>query len=160
MGKKKSNYLLIDIDVFYRNLLVVWGCWKDTRESLLAFHDDEIVTDLMEGFENWDKGRTVYSPQFNSFFIWLPDKPKTAQDAGFIVHELFHSTYAVMCNIGITLSDDSEEVYAYIMGYLAEKIFESFSISFSSCQQPESELKQQQTLLSSEFLDSLEDQRQ
>lgn len=156
MSKKPTNYLLIDMDVFYRNLLVVWGCWKDTREALLTFHDDEIVTDLMEDFENWDKGRTVYSPQFNAFFMWVPDKPKTAQDAGFIVHELFHSTYAVMCNIGITLSDNSEEVYAYTMGYLAEKIFESFSISFSSCQQPVSVQKQQQTLPSSESSDSLE----
>lgn len=140
---EEYNYLLIHLDVFYRDLLVVWGCWKDTREALLVFHDEERVSEIMDGFETWSKGRTVYSQEHNSFFAWIPEKPKTAQDIGFLIHELFHSTYAVMLNIGIPLSDDTEEAYAYTMGYLTEKVLEGFSISFSSCQEPELEQKQQ-----------------
>ena len=155
--KDDSNCVLIHIDVFYRDLLVVWGNKEETREALLHFHDEDKVTELLDEFELWDKGRTVYSTEHNAFFVWIPEKPKTAQDAGFIVHELFHSTYAVMCNVGISLSECSEEVFAYTMGYLAEKIFKSFSISFSSCQQSASKQTQQQTSLSLGSLDSSED---
>ena len=157
----KENYLLIHIDVFYRDLLLVWGNREEIRDALLVFHSEEKTEELLDGFETWDKGRTVYSSEHNAFFAWIPEKPKTAQDVGFLVHELFHSTYAVMSNIGVPLSDDSEEVYAYTIGYLTEKILEGFSISFSSsCQEPESEQKQQQSLLSSESLGSSEIQTQ
>jgi hypothetical protein len=46
---------------------------------------------------------------------------KDAQDINSIAHEAFH----VVCNItryvGITLSEDSEEAFAYLLGYITEQ---------------------------------------
>ncbi len=121
---KETGRLMIHLDMFYRDLLVVFGNEKQTRERLRMYFDKEEIDELLEGFSFREKGKTVYASKFNAFFVWIPEPPKTAQDVGFLVHELFHSTYAVMCNSGISLSEDSEEAFAYMIGYMTEKVLE------------------------------------
>lgn len=44
-----------------------------------------------------------------------------------IQHELFHAIDSVLSNRGIKLIDGSEEVYAYMTGYLSEQIYKFIS---------------------------------
>ena len=122
---RMMTHHMVHMDMFYRDLLIVYGDEKQTRKTLNIYFDKEEVEELLEDFTFEEKGRTVYAPKFNAYFVWLPKLPETAQDVGFLVHELFHSTYAVMCNVGISLSEDSEEAFAYMMGFLTEKVLES-----------------------------------
>lgn len=128
-----NNHILIDIPVFYRDLIVCFGD-KDTLKSALAYyHDKETAERLCTVADSNDEGTTVYDEELGVFFMWLPRKPKTAQDFGFLSHEVFHATCAVLCNIGSSLTTQSEEVYAYLITYLTQKIIEGFNfISFSS----------------------------
>lgn len=41
-----------------------------------------------------------------------------------ICHESFHIMVNIMDDIGMTLSDSSEEAYAYLIGWISEKINE------------------------------------
>ena len=121
-GKQKLDRCIIHLDIFYRDLLIVFGNEKQTRETLNNYFDEDELDYVMKNATFDSKGWTKYTSKFNSFIVWLPDNPKTAEDIGFLVHELFHATYAVMCNVGISLSEDSEEVFAYTMGFLTEKV--------------------------------------
>lgn len=129
----EKTHTLLHLDVFYRDILLIWGNEEQTRQVLAVFHDEDEINELMESINfTGGKGTTVYSASHNAFFVWLPELPKTAQEVGFLVHELFHVTYAVMENIGVSLSEDSEEAFAYTIGYLTEKIIEMLP-TFSSC---------------------------
>lgn len=156
-----KEYALIDISQFYRELIVCMGNKETLRKCLLEYHDENVATELLEMFDDdYLLGRTIYSNEKNVFVLWIPRKPKTAQDMGFLSHEIFHAACAVMSGIGCSPSDDSEEVYAYLITYLTEKILKEFSISFSSCQESESGQMQPQTSPSLESSDSSEVQMQ
>lgn len=122
---------LIPIDVFYRDILIVFGNEKELRKSLSKYHSKEEVDRLVDEVDFSNKGNVVYDSYNKAFFLWMPEKPKTSKDLGFLIHEVFHATCAVMSAIGIKLSDDSEEAYAYLIGFLTEKILDKLSISFS-----------------------------
>ncbi len=120
-----DNRLMLHLDMLYRDILVVYGDEQQTRDVLRLYFDAEEIDELVEEISFSECGKTVYVKKFNSLLVWLPGRPKTAQEVGFLVHELFHATYAVMCNAGISLSEDSEEIFAYAIGFLAEKVMET-----------------------------------
>ena len=132
MAKEKKNWFLVDIEVFCRNLLVIWGDKSATRKGLEDFFEDDVIDELMSDFTFKEDGRLVYSSQYNAYFIWLPKIPETVKEIGKLSHEIFHAVFALTENIGSVLSSDSEEFCAYLTGYLTEKILEDFSISFSA----------------------------
>lgn len=40
-----------------------------------------------------------------------------------IAHEAFHATHFILDRVGIRLSDDSDEAFAYLLGYIIENIY-------------------------------------
>lgn len=119
---KEIDRCMAHLDMLYHDILIVFGDKEQTRETLLKYFDKEEVDDIIKDATFDVKGWTKYTSKFNSYLVWLPNNPKTAEEVGFLVHELFHATYAVMCNVGISLSEDSEEVFAYTIGFLTEKV--------------------------------------
>lgn len=128
MSKEKNSYL-IDLAIFKRNLLIIFGGKEQLMRELRKYHTEEEVEGVLEGFTFKENGKTVYDAKFNTFFIWMPEKPKTAQEAGTLAHEIFHATCAMLENIGMALSDDSEEAYAYTIGFITEKLNEAMLTS-------------------------------
>ena len=57
--------------------------------------------------------------------LYLPIVPETPEQIGVANHELLHTTISIMTWAGITLSDSSEEVYAYEMSYLSKQFYEN-----------------------------------
>lgn len=129
MSKEKNSYL-IDLAIFKRNLLVIFGDKEQLIKEVRKYHTEEELEGVLEGFTFKEDGKTVYDAKFNTFFIWMPEKPKTAQEAGTLAHEVFHATCAMLENIGMSLSDDSEEAYAYTIGFITEKLNEAM-LTFS-----------------------------
>lgn len=50
--------------------------------------------------------------------LWIKYWPEKISDYGTLVHELFHIVDVSLRGKGITLSDDSDEAYAYFMGWI------------------------------------------
>lgn len=70
------------------------------------------------------KARTLMLLTTNQTFIRLKSKPKKTSEYGTLQHEIFHAIDFIFRKIGISLSADSDEAYAYLIGYLTEKIYE------------------------------------
>jgi hypothetical protein len=138
-----EGYALIEISQFYRDLLVCIGDKEMVRKCITEYHDDVTAEEICNAIIGIECGKTIYDEHNKLFLLWIPHSPKTAQDMGFLSHEIFHAACAVMDAIGSKPSEDSEEVYAYLITFLTQKIIETFSISFSSCQEPESGQTQQ-----------------
>lgn len=149
------NHILIDIDVFYRDLVVCFGDTEILRKCIEYYHNTEKADYVLEFIVGTEEGKTIYSEKEGIFLLWMPHIPKTAQDYAFLSHEVFHASCAVMEKIGGSLSETSEEVYAYLITFITQKIIEGFFISFSCCgQEPETEPNLQPSLPSRESLDS------
>jgi hypothetical protein len=82
--------------------------------------------DTSEGIEvysvNGKSGRTV---MFKSghFLIRMPVVPSTCGEYGTLAHEIFHCVEFLMERIGMRLTVDSDEAYAYLIGYLTTEIY-------------------------------------
>lgn len=126
---------LFDIDVFYRDILVIFGDKETLRKDLYEYHKKDVVDEIVEEMNicNGLRGKTILSQEKGVFFVWFVKKPTTAQDIGFLVHELFHAVCAVMEMVGVEPSASSEEAYAYTLGFLTEQVFDKMNV-ISSCQ--------------------------
>ena len=118
--------------------MVHFGSKETLRKVLCKYVGEETAASAVDAIGASDKGCTVIDQQIGVFFVWMPRKPQSAEDFGFLVHELLHAVSETMRMIGVDFSEDSEEVYAYTIGWLAHQIMERFGITISSCraQQP------------------------
>lgn len=61
--------------------------------------------------------------QNNMGVVRLYRLPIDAEDYGTLSHEIFHAAEYILREIGMPLSLDSNEAYAYLIGYLTKEIF-------------------------------------
>ena len=54
--------------------------------------------------------------------------PKTPTDLATLQHEIFHAVTFIMDAVGMKLSDDSDEAYAYLIGYITEMVYTKLKI--------------------------------
>lgn len=52
--------------------------------------------------------------------VWVRDKTKNINPV--LSHEIFHCAVAILNSIGVSFSDSSEEVYAYLIEEITRKI--------------------------------------
>lgn len=123
---------LIRIDLYCRDIIVHFGTKSELKKALKKYHDESTVEYVMDTISFGCKGYTLYDSERRVFIMYMPDVPHTAEDLGFLSHEVFHVATAIMENIGTELTGSSEEAYAYLIGYLTRRIAEDFSISVSA----------------------------
>jgi hypothetical protein len=85
---------------------------------------NEYEIDLLN-FKPGVNGRAVLYPGVNLAVMRLKSFAPT--EPGFysaLHHELTHLVHFILNEIGMRLSDDSDEAYTYLTGYLTKKIYE------------------------------------
>ncbi len=119
--KKKSLNVVIPLVVYPFDVMFSFG---QTGSQLKR--------DVEKRGIEWDEKRFTYPgcgrcetfDSMNHTVIMLYRMPDGDEDYGTLQHEIFHAVYQILKSIGMSLSDDSEEAYAYLIGYLTEKIYE------------------------------------
>lgn len=100
-----------------------------TEDTCLArISIDSIIKD---GDANYSlanvEAMTLSAPGF-PVIVWIPHIPKTPYDYATLNHEIFHVTTAIMNYVQIPLSSDTEEAWAYEVGYITRKLLEQIKI--------------------------------
>lgn len=107
--KKLDNSFKLPPSIYGENIQVIILSPEEAKkiDSTLDFFTLEALT-ISDG---------------GDIIIWFPDynRGKNTVD-----HELFHATYAVMDWVGIPLTDDTEEAYAYLLDYLSKEFYERY----------------------------------
>ena len=126
--KNKGGFLRIKGETFPYDVLVCLGV---KREEILAYFDKHFVDALspkdLENLEMKGHGRVVRLDN-NAFVLWTADFPKTPEQFGWLAHEIFHTADLMLRKAGATLSDDSDEVWAYQIDWLTKIIFKAFKL--------------------------------
>lgn len=117
--KPRKIFKHIEIDMYNRDLLFTAGTTK--KEVINWFVKKGFVADELEALElgslkNENSARFIFIG--NALIIWVKD----LNDIPSIAHEVFHLVYFLGKNIGAELTDESEEFYAYLTGYMMKKI--------------------------------------
>lgn len=123
MAKHKKDCLLsktFPVDIYKHGIRVVF-CKEDELREAAANDGVELGDDVMEkahksemvtvGLENGD------------VMIWGRSKPSGSYGKAVLAHEIFHATGDLLRNIGINHTEETEEVYAYLIEDLTFRIF-------------------------------------
>lgn len=123
---------IIQLDIYDRGILfVIEPTWEKAAKHLKKYFNDcniEKIKCLAEILYTDSSccGRTIMHNGY--VMVLMKEKPGNAFLMGKLVHELFHSVSYTMEDIGIEHSSETEEAYAYMIGYLTEKVITSFGL--------------------------------
>ena len=99
----------------------------------LAHYLIQIGGDIQKGLEKYSeligvnsfivertnrKGHFFSHTNHKGGFVWIKDK----KDIETVAHEAFHATYHVLTHTGVILKEESEEIFAYYLGWLVKEI--------------------------------------
>lgn len=120
---------IINIDLYNRDVMVHFGSKKELHKELHNYHKPDAVKEIVNAINFDADGFTLCNSDNGAYIVYMPKQPSTPSEIGTLIHELSHATNAIMEAIGITLTESSEEAYAYCLGFLTRKVFEAFAIS-------------------------------
>lgn len=124
---------IIPIDIYNTDLLVVVGTTEDLENALkghLGEEEGEEAYALMaEDISDISLGRSALL-ECGAVAMWMPD----ASDKATMAHEIFHVVTYITEKVGIRLSHDSDEAYAYLIGYITKKVNEAVNLSSDGAQ--------------------------
>lgn len=113
----------IPIDLYNTFLILVVGDQHELKQGLEDHNKSE------QEYEELAKDITPYSTGKTALLsggdvvIWV----RKSFDIKTIVHEIFHAVYFVMDKVGIMLTNCSDEAFAYLAGYIGEKVFDAIN---------------------------------
>lgn len=111
----KQHVKTVTIPVYYRGVLVFIGSRGQLRDHLFRYYPDYATS--MEDLEIPPAAAYTFKLEGDAL-IYSPSVPSEAA----MVHEIFHSVRHILGIIGVELSDETEEVFAYLMEYLSDQI--------------------------------------
>lgn len=125
----KNKPYIISIDIYKHDILVFFGDKSVLIKNLKKYFEDYQI-DRFDKSIKTAKGCT-YMVDTGQLILYMPNLPKKLDDFVTLNHEIFHCTTLILKRIGVSLSPESEEAYAYLYEYITQKIF-SKTTKFSS----------------------------
>ena len=116
---------IINIDMYEQDLLVVFGSKKylESRLSNLVSKSKAAKSVSNIGVA---VGHSYFDTELGVYYIWMREKPNEAQTFSILSHEIFHFATALMEKVGMKLTEESEEAYAYLIQFITKSILKEF----------------------------------
>lgn len=104
--------------VYSISIVLMCGEWS----AALAWMNEQFedVTEENTGAASGAKTVWIERDGGNALVLWFPMsfKATDGDDLATLAHECFHAAEMVLRNRGLKLSDESDEAYAYYVGYV------------------------------------------
>lgn len=91
---------------------------SDTTKSLKIIRSFGLTAN---GSDLDSRGSTFYEYGL-PIVVWFPTKPKGNDWSLIVTHESFHVIVGILQWAGLSLSDETEELYAFMLGYYTNEI--------------------------------------
>jgi len=111
----------IEIPIYRITVHLFFGSEEDCKKAIIADGETELIA------QQWASGKDEYEGSFSVeddgyTLIWVRKLPESVGDYGSLIHEIEHCTFEILNSRGVKHSDDSDEAYAYLLGWLYEEI--------------------------------------
>lgn len=129
MKKTKYKNFIVPLAVYPFDVMFSVGQTDDElKQSLQENMLDEHVNIFLEDDCLFNmpitcKARTVHNLIGGQTVLRLRGVPGTGEERGHLAHEIFHATDFILRRIGLKLTEDSDEAYAYVIQYLTEQFY-------------------------------------
>lgn len=115
--------LHLDIPLYDKKLIISFNQDSETVKALLM-ELDPTATDIFYHVDNHTSYGCMYTTPTNKYFIRLNDFERTPDCLGALAHETFHATVSILRRVGMSLTEESEEAYAYLNDFITRKTME------------------------------------
>lgn len=109
----------ISIEPYPKKLFLVID--EPDAEVMMWFHKENDDYRGIYKLPEEDEARTIRTPKGNTVVRFS----KFPECHGSIAHEAFHAAYSILDYVGMRLTDDSEEGFAYMVDYITRKIYDA-----------------------------------
>lgn len=115
-----ETYKII-IPIYRITLHLFFGPEEDCKKAMIADGESELVAQQwIQGKEEYDGSFSVEADGYT--LLWVKRLPESISDYGSLIHEIEHCTFEILNSRGIKHTDDSDEAFAYLLGWLYEVI--------------------------------------
>lgn len=124
----KKIHFIIPLVIYPFDVMVIMNQTNEEVRKILSKYDHLNDDDIELAMFNSEtiRGRAALFSS-NATLLRLKNIPCNTQDYGVLQHEICHVVNYIMDNIGMKLKiGTSDEAYAYLTGYLTEKIYDRF----------------------------------
>lgn len=123
---------VIPIDIYNIDMLFVVGAKEELKSSLEEHLSNDDVNEaysvMVNDIDEVTLGRSALLSS-GQVALWISD----ANDKGTLAHEIFHIVCYIMEKVGICLCHESDEAYAYLIGFITNKVNDALN---PSCEFP------------------------
>lgn len=123
----KDKWFVIRLDIWQTDILVYVGGTKGFQKRLEHYVSKEAAEDAVYDISDTTEGRCLSMEELGIFALWLKEAPETIGSLGVLNHEVFHMAVMILKRVGIIPSKESEEAYAYLIGFLTKSILAHFT---------------------------------
>lgn len=103
--------------------------WQTGFQLLVGLTPDEVKSKYPDfkdvEFADSCMGKYMYIRSSGECFLWLKNIPSNLEDINTLTHEAFHITVYLLEGKGVKFDINNHEQYAYLNGYINQKIFET-----------------------------------
>lgn len=117
-----GNFRIITIEPSTFDMPVLVIITEDTIKALKFIKENNDSSAKIEDLEA--RGVTFTVNEGKPPIIWIPHMDGSPEDISILNHELLHANFSILSWAGLSLSDSTEEVYAYNYQFLIKKFYE------------------------------------
>ena len=115
----RVKMFVVSWEIFPFDVLVFLGAKRDDVLKEIHKYGYDLDDEEKEHLIMYGTGRTVILKGGHTI-LWLNFYPK--KGSGVLSHEIAHAVYFTLAKVGIKIEDNCEELFAYMIEYLTNKI--------------------------------------
>lgn len=117
-----GDFRIITIEPSTFDMPVLVIITEDVNKALKFVKEKNDPSAKIQDFEA--RGVTFPINEGKPPIIWIPHLDGSPEDVSILNHELLHANFSILSWAGLSLSDSTEEVYAYNYQFLIKKFYE------------------------------------
>lgn len=126
---RRTDVLVIKGTVWPYDIVVGMGISREKLIQLMErrYHDPFTPGDKENLLKGTPRGRTIQLDN-NAVVVWCQHFPTTSHQFAVLQHELFHAATMVLHYAGLTLSEESDEAWAYFIEYITKVTYAEYRL--------------------------------
>ncbi len=121
----KLKYIEIETPIY--PIILCVSVDQNDSELRKSLRDHGDVDELIDEFNGYQTARTVSCINGVSI-VRMRQLTRSPEDIALLSHELFHVVFYHLTDIGVVISNDSEETFAYLLQFYTEQVLEAFKL--------------------------------
>jgi hypothetical protein len=112
----------LKINIYHTDLVVALGSELNDVYKVLKGKISKADFKELKTYE-FHEGKSIMFGS-GACLLYTKEEPTNKNYKGILAHEIFHITEFIMSRIGIILTNETSEAYAYLIGHLTTEIYD------------------------------------